>query len=518
MIRAVIYLRSSKDRSDVSIDAQRRALYELAQTRQIAIVGEFADAVESGKDNDRPAFQKLLRALREPERKWDHVLVLDTARIARRRELAIMFEEQECKRAGVIVLYKSLPDSDPITGMLLKSVLQAMDEWHSLTSRAKGLAGMAENVRKGYRAGGRAPRGYRLKSIDTGTIRDGAPVTKTRLVPGDDALQIRAYLQQRARGLKRHRALALAGASLPASTLIEIERNALTYAGHTIWNRTAERVGGRYTQATKWRPRTEWVIQRGTHDALITESEAEAIVAQLEKSKRGGPPKRSRTYLLSGLLSAPGGAAWTGDDGSYRLGKGARISAESVERAVMQRIMADMASEAMSEAIAKHYHQLAKARDTSAKEDVEPIKRKIAELDRKCMKLADAIGQTSAPAALLRSIETFEAQRERLAEALASLESEQQAASVLRLITPAEVRRMMTSLLTNLNDGNPESIKDALPQLVERIELSPATWEAVITYRAAAGVSGEFRASPRIAGKLPGFRGAAVPIPHRRRA
>lgn len=53
--RATLYLRSSKDRSDVSIDAQRRALHELAVARGLVVVGEFADAVESGKDDDRPA-------------------------------------------------------------------------------------------------------------------------------------------------------------------------------------------------------------------------------------------------------------------------------------------------------------------------------------------------------------------------------------------------------------------------------------------------------------------------------
>ena len=71
------------------------------------------------------------------------------------------------------VIYRNVPDADPVTEMLLKSILQAMDEWHSLTSRQKGLAGMAENVRQGWRAGGKAPRGYRLEYQATGTIRDG---------------------------------------------------------------------------------------------------------------------------------------------------------------------------------------------------------------------------------------------------------------------------------------------------------------------------------------------------------
>ena len=150
-MRAAIYCRSSKDRHDVSIDAQRSELGTLAKNRQLRIVDEFVDAVESGKDEDRDGFLKLIEAVRNPRRGWTTLLVLDTSRIARRRHLAIMFE-RECERANVELVYKSLPDSDPVTGMLLRSILQAMDEWHSLTSRAKGLAGMRENVRQGFRA------------------------------------------------------------------------------------------------------------------------------------------------------------------------------------------------------------------------------------------------------------------------------------------------------------------------------------------------------------------------------
>jgi hypothetical protein len=35
---------------------------------------------------------------------------------------------------------------------------------------------MAENVRQGWRAGGKAPRGYELAHTATGAIRDGVPV------------------------------------------------------------------------------------------------------------------------------------------------------------------------------------------------------------------------------------------------------------------------------------------------------------------------------------------------------
>jgi DNA invertase Pin-like site-specific DNA recombinase len=55
--KTALYLRSSKDRSDVSIDAQRRELQKLAAERDLVIVAEFVDVVESGKDENRPGFK-----------------------------------------------------------------------------------------------------------------------------------------------------------------------------------------------------------------------------------------------------------------------------------------------------------------------------------------------------------------------------------------------------------------------------------------------------------------------------
>ena len=498
MIRAVLYLRSSKDRSDVSIDAQRRALLELAKGRGIAIVGdEYADAVESGKDDDRPGFQRLIRDIRAPGRAWDHILVLDTARIARRRALAIIFEEHECKRHGVRVIYKSLPESDPITEMLLKSILQAMDEWHSLTSRVKGLAGMAENIRQGWRAGGRAPRGYQLHFEETGAIRDGQPVTKSKLVPGDDALQVRAYLEHRARGLKRSRALALVGVTWPASSLVEMERNALVYAGHTVWNRSAERTDGGYAGGEKWRPREEWVIQKETHEALISEDEAELILAAIAERKRSGGKPARRVYLLSGLLMAPDGSPWNGDGGAYRLGKGVRIQADSVERAIVARVVDDLQSEPMAAAIATHYRDLAKTMDKRPNEAA-PMKRRIAEIDMKTSRLADLMSETSAPNALLRQIEALEEERSSISGMLESMESDRAAAKIFREIGVADVRRMLHSIVDDMNAKDPEALRDTLRQALQSVELSAESFEAVINYRVGpASKSGELVASPR---------------------
>jgi hypothetical protein len=87
------------------------------------------------------------------------VLLLDTSRLSRDPVISLLFE-RDAERNGVRVVYKALSDDgDLISHAPLKHVMMGIDRWHSMTSKRKGLAGMAENVCQGFRAGGRAPRG-----------------------------------------------------------------------------------------------------------------------------------------------------------------------------------------------------------------------------------------------------------------------------------------------------------------------------------------------------------------------
>ena len=513
-MKAVLYLRSSKDRSDVSIDAQRRALHDLATSRGILILGEYSDAVESGKDDDRPGFQQLLRDMRSPGRLWDTVLALDTARIARRRHLALIFEEQECRKRGIRVIYKSVPETDPITEMLLKSILQAMDEWHSLTSKAKGLAGMAENVRQGWRAGGRAPRGYKLQHVETGAIREGAPVTKSRLILDDDALQVRAYLQSRARGVPRHQAAKTSGIDASASSLIDIERNALTYAGHTIWNRLAEKDENGYVGGSKFRPRAEWVIQDNTHEALISQAEADTLLAALENVSNTRKRITKRTYLFAGIMKAPDGRRWHGDGGYYRLeGNGPRILAEKVEGPAIDRLMEDLLNDKTIGKILAHYKSLF-ARTTNG---IGTEQKRLKEIDRAIDRLAELITETTKPEALLRKIESLEEERQAIAERIAAYRDEEDIAKAMRSLTANDIKSSMRMIVNTLKESEPNALRDALHQLLEEITLDPENFSANFTWRLP-GETGDKLASPRGAVLISGYSSSfSLRFSHRKR-
>ncbi len=171
---------------------------------------------------------------------------------------------------------------------------------------------MRENVAQGYRAGGKAPNGYQLKKIETGAIREGAPVTKSVLIPAQNAAMVANYLKMRAQGKPRSKASKEAGLSLAPSTLIGMEWNALTYAGHTVWNvHNEHKKGEGYKGNNKRRPRKEWIINENTHEAFISTDEAEKILGRLENSYIGKKVSEAKTggssYMLTGLLKTPEG-------------------------------------------------------------------------------------------------------------------------------------------------------------------------------------------------------------------
>lgn len=485
--QAVTYLRSSKDRSAVSLAAQRRELLALAKTKNLIVSAEYTDAVESGKDVDRPGFQSLLRDLKDKKRAWSAVLMYDTSRLGRRRYIAEAFRH-ECKKLGVEIHFAKVPDVDPISKVILDSVLQAMDEVHSLMSREKGLAGMAENVRQGFRAGGRAPYGYKLVTVETGQVRDGAPVTKSRLEPDEHAPKIAAWLRGRVAG-KNGAALANElGIKLAKSTLTHIEWSALTYAGHTVWNvhrGKEERSQGRR------RPREDWIIQRDTHPAIITEGEAEAILAKRD-SKKVERASRARVsdYLLTGILVTPDGKAWWGNAGNYRAGK-TNIRAESIEQALLNQVANDIRTD---EFVALLTEQARRAQLPSDGAELEDLSKQAKDVDKKISRLMSAIEQTDSPGPLLRRVSELENERAEILDRLDRLEDETRKAKALSAINEADVRRMLDALAEDMEALDRQHLKDFLRGMIESLTLDPTTRSGEIRYRIQSGVK---VASPR---------------------
>jgi len=494
VIQTAMYLRSSKDRSDVSISAQRDELRELASSKGLVVVEEFVDAVESGKTENRPGFQSLITNLKSKDRDWNTLLMLDTSRLSRRQFISTFFEH-EAQKNGVKIIYKSLPDSDPVTSTLLRGMLQAMDQWHSMVSKQKGLAGMAQNINQGYRAGGSAPRGYSLDKVETGTVRDGKPVTKSRLVVNSDSELIAEYLSERAKGLSRKIIYDRLKMPWSQNTLLSIEWNALTYAGNTVWNVHSERVDGASVSGKKRRPRSEWHVKEDTHQALITQQEAEKILSQLEESKYSKTRRTPAKYLLTGVLQSVTGERWHGDRRAYyRLNKGKRVSCKLVDNAFLTAVKKDFKSKRFLNKLMNQIQSLGD--NTSKKIKTESLMREIDAKSAKMTRIVELMVSAESTRPLMRMLSELESSREKLIKEVKLREEEMAAVKELKKITEGEVSHLLNDLSVELEEKQGELLKDLILKIVDKVVLDDKNPTQLMIYYSIIN-RGVIMASPR---------------------
>ena len=468
----ILYTRSSKDGHDIAPATQRKELQAYAKQKGYRIVGDYSDAAVSANASP-PQLAAMLRELKNKARGWSIIVAVDSSRLARDTDLAGVISYQ-VRKAGVRVEFSKMQGSgNAAMDTLVGGVMRAIDAFHSLVSKEKGLAGMKHNVEQGHRAGGRAPLGYELLHTPTGAERNGVKVEKSRLVLNPEtAPKVKAYLQARVAGLGRPGAMRKSGLErTPFTTLIGVERNALVYAGITVWNRHAENGPHRY------RPREQWVLKRGTHEALIGEPEAEALMQRAMPTTRTRSP--SGRFLLSGFLFTPEGKPlFASGDGCYREGKGQRISAARLEAVVRDRMNEDVDSHEFTQ---RYIAELRRAADGISTDpqalaaDRRKVERRIANL----LALAERSPDSPTLAERLRELEAQRAEIE-----ARSTQSIERAAlqRALRGTTPAEARKMLAAWIEQ-DAQTVDEQRAAMGQLVERVEFDLGTGQGRVHYR-----------------------------------
>ena len=138
----VIYARySSNNQREESIEGQIRECREFAEKNNLQIVDEYIDRAISGKTDNRPAFQRLIKD--SSKGKYDSAIY-----------------KAKLKKNGVRLLYAKQPMPDTPEGIILESVLEGYAEYYVENLRRGVKRGMRENALKGY-VNGKTPLGYR---------------------------------------------------------------------------------------------------------------------------------------------------------------------------------------------------------------------------------------------------------------------------------------------------------------------------------------------------------------------
>jgi site-specific DNA recombinase len=316
---------STKDKQDptLSFPSQREACATKAAELGGEIVCEFTDQ-EAGRRDDRAGWADLLREAKEREaRRFDAVIVYSTSRLSRDLFHALTYE-REMTRAGVEVFYSlTAGDQTSPEGRLIHHMFQALDQFEVEKLGREVRRGQKENTRQGYRNGGRAPYGYRLRhEPHPDPARAKAGDKKSRLVPDPERASVIAEIFERFLSGSGYKEIAnhlnRPGGPPPpshvdskrntsgkwAKTTIKSMLENPTYTGRLYWNRLDSRAHKQGVGPVVRRDREEWVEADERHEPLVTDEQFER--AQNEMKQRGTSRRRrrpqKRPFLLRGIV------------------------------------------------------------------------------------------------------------------------------------------------------------------------------------------------------------------------
>lgn len=176
MKTAVIYARYSCDKqTEQSIDGQLSVCNEYAKKNNLIIIKNYIDQAMSGTNDNRPAFQQMIKESANKE--WDYVLVYKLDRFSRDKyETAI--HKKKLKDNGVKVLsaMENIPDTPE--GIILESLLEGMNQYYSAELAQKVRRGMKETRKKGLFQGGKVLYGYKVVGRKLEIDENVAPIIK----------------------------------------------------------------------------------------------------------------------------------------------------------------------------------------------------------------------------------------------------------------------------------------------------------------------------------------------------
>ena len=158
MIPAAVYARySSSNQREESIEGQLRECRRYAEANGFQIVKEYTDAAISGRSDDRPAFQRMIRESESGA--FQALIVWKLDRFARNRHDAAVYR-YELKKSGVKIYSVMEAISDGPEGIILEGLMESLAEYYS--------ANLSENIKRGtYDSAlkrqmlGRCPLGYK---------------------------------------------------------------------------------------------------------------------------------------------------------------------------------------------------------------------------------------------------------------------------------------------------------------------------------------------------------------------
>ena len=158
MKTAVIYARYSSDsQSEQSIEGQLRVCRQYASNNDMIVVEEYIDRAMTGTNDNRIAFQKMLKD--SSKKQFSVVLVYKLDRFSRNKYESVI-HKKTLKDNGVklVSCMENIPDTPE--GTLMEALLEGFNQYFSEELTQKVNRGLRESWLKGNATGGQHVFGY----------------------------------------------------------------------------------------------------------------------------------------------------------------------------------------------------------------------------------------------------------------------------------------------------------------------------------------------------------------------
>jgi len=299
MKNAIIYARYSSERqTEQSIEGQLRVCNEYAERNGLRIVETYIDRATTGTNDNRPAFQKMLKDS-DGNASWEIVLVYAIDRFGR-NAIEVAVNKQRLKKNHKTLISATQRTSDNIDGsrnldgILLENVYIGLAEYYSAELSQKVSRGLQENRNKGLFTGGRIPYGYNIVDKKVTVNDEQASVVLEMFnmyANGAMAKDIIAVLEERG-----------------------LSHNGRTFLPNAIYNILHnEKYIGRYTIHGK--------VYTNTYPPIVPLDLYEQVQRRIEHN-RIGQVSRETVFLLKGkVFCGYCGKSMNGESGTSHTGK-----------------------------------------------------------------------------------------------------------------------------------------------------------------------------------------------------
>lgn len=332
MKTAVIYARYSSERqTEQSIEGQLRVCNEYAEHNDIVVVDTYIDRAMTGTNDNRAAFQQMLKD--SDKKVWDYVIVYKLDRFSRDKyETAIHRHTLKTNGVKLVSAKENIPDTPE--GIILESLLEGMNQYYSAELSQKVKRGMRESRNKGNFTGGYVLFGYRVEN-------------KKLLIHEDEAQIVRQIFDECAAGI------------LVKSILDELREKGIMnrgkpFARNTLYHLLAnEKYSGIY--------RHDGEVFDNIYPKIVSDDVFSIVKNKLENNKYG-KHKPNICYLLKNKLkcgycgkpvNSDAGTSKNGSIMRYYKCSGKRIDKTCPQNPVRKELIENLVTDVTYEALSR---------------------------------------------------------------------------------------------------------------------------------------------------------------------